>query len=158
MPQYDGTVDEFKAEAENFSDEELEGFAADDDRDGVVKAAEAELASRAAGDDGGETLTGDEAEEAARQEGLAAKLQTTLINPDNAHAVNLDPDAGQNEVQAKFDEAEITGFFPPTGGPPSPDSTVAGVTGNLDEDAGSREAADEAFERLHGRAPGDPVV
>lgn len=134
MPQFEGTVDEFKEEAENFSDDELEGFAEEDDRAGVQEAARAALAARASGD--GDDGDDGEAEDAEPEQ----------------------EDVGQAEVQAKFDEMEISGVVPPTGGPPSPAHTVQGVTNTLDEEAGTREKAEADFETLHGRAPGDPVT
>ena len=142
------------------SDEDLQDVKENDSRSTAQEGAQAELNRREAAADADADTDDDEPADADEEHKALVedKQRRLLVNPENADGFNNDPDVGQNEVQAKFDEMEISGINPPTGGPPDPSHTVAGVTNTLEDDAGTREKAEEDFETLHGRAPGDPVV
>ena len=126
----------------SLSDEELENIAENDDRVSAQEAAQAELNRR---NGGGDEEPADASEDAPSSEEeehaalVADKQRRLLINPDNADGFNNEGDAGAAEVQEKFDAMEESGVFPPTGGPPSSQHTVAGVTGQLDADEESED-------------------
>lgn len=136
---------------ESLSDEELKRIASDDERVTAQEAAQVELNKREAAAD----ASSDEGSRAVGDKGISV---TSMTSPDdpvaraealglNSEGINTDPDAGQMAVQEYFDEVEVSGVIPPTGGPPSKALTLeAVVEREQQEKEARREAQKEAWE------------
>jgi hypothetical protein len=125
---------------ESLSDEQLEDVAKNDSRSTAQEAAGVEQRKREAAD---ESQDSGEAEAPSEPPSLLPSdpLDRAKALGLNVEGINVDPDAGQKQLQEYADAVDVSGVIPPSGAPPSDALTVKGAVEAADQAKKAREAA-----------------
>jgi hypothetical protein len=133
----------------NLGDDELEDIAENDSRSTAQNKAQAELDRRESAEDAEDGS--DEADSEPQESGVTGDvgLDDPMARAEalglNAEGINVDPDAGQAQVQAYYDKLEESGTQPPSGPPSDALTLEKAVEREQQEKEARAEAQKEAW-------------